>query len=303
MNSIFKTFFLLIFSTLLLTGCSYSQVKENEVVQAEGKDQFVVWALADIQPVTSDHKEAFEKAVDDVNENIKVANIAIVAGDIVEQTDEKDFDWYVITKKRSYIKDFYEVIGNHDLKPDKGKLFRKKLRNDVQYSVTSGNLLFIFLSDEARGKATTITDKTFKWWKNLVTQNQDKIIIVVSHAPLDGSGISFSSIEERKVKNSKRFVEVLKDYNIDIWLSGHLHLPHAFNNTITMQPELNNADFIHISSIRPELLGLKRSESRFLYFNCGTDKVIVRSRDHDKKEWQDDLQLGITVSRKIRCNE
>ena len=67
-------------------------------------------------------------------------------------------------------------MGNHDLKPDKGVLFREKLRADTNYSITRGNMLFIFISDEARGKPTVISDETFNWWKDLVINNQDKII-------------------------------------------------------------------------------------------------------------------------------
>lgn len=301
MNLVLNVLFLFTISILLLTSCSYSKIEKGESVLKSEKDEFVVWALADIQPVNSSHKKAFQNAVDDVNANIKYVDIAIVAGDIVEKTDASDFEWYIETKKGSYIKNFYEVIGNHDLKPDKGKLFKEKLRKDVQYTLSKGNILFIFLSDEERGKATTITDNTFKWWKEKVITNQDKIIVVTSHAPLDGSGITFSSIEERKIKDSRRFIDILEDYNIDLWLSGHLHLPHAFNNTLTTQDTLNGADFVHISSIRPELLGLKRSESRFIYFKCGTDKVSIRSRDHELQKWQDDLEQEITLSRKILC--
>jgi hypothetical protein len=50
------------------------------------------------------------------------------------------------------------------------------------YTVEKGNILFIFMSNEDKGKATVISDETFKWWKNLVINNQDKIIVTITHA-------------------------------------------------------------------------------------------------------------------------
>lgn len=295
-----KIFFLLYFSTLLV-NCSHSGQFLDKDAAFTNPGRIVVWALADIQPVDNEDKKTFENAIEDVNENIKGVDLAIVAGDIVENTNSADFDWYIDTRSKSYIKQFYEIAGNHDLKPDRGKLFKEKLRKDFHYTVAKGNLLFIFLSDEERGKSTSISDSTFNWWKKQVVENQDKIIVVVSHAPLEGSGISFSSLDGRKIKNSSRFTEVLRHYNIDIWLSGHLHLPHAFNNVITKPEELNKASFVHISSIRKELLGIKHSESRFLSFYCDSDKVVIHSRDHDRNEWLHELETELRLSKKIEC--
>ena len=127
-----------------------------------------IWALSDIQPKDDGQREEFENAIEDINKTVPDIGLAIVAGDIVDDADENDFDWYVSTKTSSYIKDWYELAGNHDLKLDRGEGYRRKIRQDFHYSFTRGNILFIIMSDEVRGKPKEISDKAFEWWKDKI---------------------------------------------------------------------------------------------------------------------------------------
>ena len=294
-------FFYLVTVLFISLEVSCTKSVNTEVAETQ-EDTFKIWALADIQPRNKDERNAFTFAVEDVNNNISNIKFAIVAGDIVNTTEEETFDWYVEERNKSYITDWYEIIGNHDLKSDRGKLFKEKLRSDLNYSVTYGNMLFIFLSDEQRGKPTEISDEVFEWWKKLVIDNQDKIITVVTHAPLDGSKIPFSEHDDRKVVGSKRFREVLKNYTVDLWLSGHLHLPNEFTNTINRNKKFPDTLFVHISSIRPEFLGLKHSQSRILEFLCGKDIIKIKSRDHKSGKWNKSLEEDFKLSKTVECN-
>lgn len=296
---------LTLFLSLTLSSCYIGYSSGNELTQAnwlDSKNTLTVWALADIQPTNKGHKEAFEIAITDINDNVSNIDMAIVAGDIVNETTEEVFDWYVQTRDQSYIEDWYEIIGNHDLKTDMGKLFREKLREEVNYSIVKGNILFIFMSDSERGKATEISDETFNWWKDLIVNNQDKIIVVTTHAPLEDSGIPFSSFTDRQVIDSERFTKVLKDYQVDIWLSGHLHLPHGVMNNIVEKDKYDGTIFVHISSIRPELIGLKESESRVITFACGSDKVLIQSRNHEEGRFTPNHDRVFNLSKKYLCN-
>jgi len=297
-----KLFSLLLF--LIQSSCYISYISGEELTQAnwfDSKNTLTLWALADIQPTNRGHEEAFEIAITDINENVPNVDLAIVAGDIVDQSDEETFDWYVRTRDNSYIQEWYEIIGNHDLKTDMGQLFREKLREETNYSVLKGNILFIFMSDSQRGKATEISDEIFNWWKELVVNNQDKIIVVTTHAPLEDSGIPFSSLRDRQVTDSARFTQVLKKYRVDLWLSGHLHLPHGIMNNIVEKDKYEGTIFVHISSIRPEIMGLKESESRLLTFACGSDKVLIRVRNHKDKAFVPNQNRVFTLSKEYEC--
>jgi len=262
---------------------------------------FRIWALSDIQPRSLDERNAFKNAISDINNNIKEVKFSIVAGDIVNSTDEEIFDWYIAERNKSYIKTWYEIIGNHDLKNDNGKLFRNKLRNQLNYSLAVDNMIYIFMSDALKSRPTDISDETFKWWKNLVINNQDKIITVVTHAPLEGSNIPFSEDKDRQILDSNRFRQVLKQYKVDLWLSGHLHLPNEFTNTLNRNENLNDIIFVHISSIRPEFLGLKHSQSRFIEFLCGENMIRIKSRDHQSGKWNDELEKSFIISKVVEC--
>lgn len=277
-------------------------MKADEQTWNNPQETLKVWALSDIQPKGDYDRKVFEKAIKDVNENVAGIDMALVAGDIVNQTEAETYDWYVSTKSLSYIKDWYEIAGNHDLKSDNGKLFKEKIKPDFNYSINKDNILFIFMSDEVGGKPTEISDKTFNWWKELVINNQDKIIVVVTHAPLEGSGIPFSSLRDRQILDSDRFTEVLKDYKVDMWISGHLHLPHAFTNSVVKKDKYNGTIFLNISSIRPEFFDLKKSESRVITFICDSDEVLIQSRNHEDKSFDDNLSHVLKLSKKFICD-
>lgn len=228
--------------------------------------------------------------------------MAINSGDIVDSPTEYSYELYIKSRDKSYIREWHEIIGNHDYKTDKGKTFQSMLNEKPSYTVGKGNILFIFMSNEGRGKATVISDKTFEWWKNLVINNQDKIIVTITHAPLDGSGITFSGIKARQITDSKRFRDVLKKYKVDLWFSGHLHIPEEMLGTIIRKNNLNGTVFIEISSIRPDLLGMKEPQSRVVTFACGSDKALVRSRNHNLKIFMPGLDKAFTLSKPYECD-
>ena len=260
-----------------------------------------IWLLSDIQPKNQGHKKQFQKAINDINKNVPDIDFAIVAGDIVQQANEEDFDWYLSTKPSSYIKEWYEIAGNHDVKRDNGELYKKKINEIFNYSFVKGNMLFIFMSDEITSSETDISDETFSWWRDLVINNQDKIIVTVTHAPLEGSRILFSSFRRRQIKDSKRFTEVLEKYRVDIWLSGHVHVPQWFPNVVGKSEKYNGTMFINVAGIRPEALGLKQSESRIMIFVCGSNKVLLKSRNHTEREFNKELETVFEVSKEFKC--
>jgi calcineurin-like phosphoesterase family protein len=299
-----KTIPYLSFIPLILCSCylkELASLKANEDIWNNPKNSLRIWALSDIQPKKRKHRKEFERAIQDINQNVPGIDLAIVVGDILQEVSEEGFDWYIRTINLSYIKEWYEIMGNHDLNPDDGKLYRKKIREDFHYAIQKGNILFIFMSDEVKSSATDISDVKFDWWRDLVVNNQDKIIVTVTHAPLEGSKIPFSTLSRRQITDSKRFTDVLKKYRVDIWLSAHLHVPEWFPNDINRVKKYNGTVFINVAGIRTEALGLKQSESRIITFVCGSDKVLVGSRNHTQEAYNNDLDVVFNLSKEYKC--
>lgn len=299
LNRVFHFIMILALPSACYAGNTSGLITKGEIWN-DPQRTLKIWVLSDIQPRNNEDRDAFKDAVTDVNDNIPGIEMAIVAGDIANRAKPETYDWYLSTREISYIKDWNEIAGNHDLKTDLGKLFREDIQQNFNFSVRKGNILFIFMSDEERGKPTEISDETFSWWKELVVNNQDKIIVVVTHAPLDGSGIPFSRFRDRQIIDSERFTEVLKKYKVDLWLSGHLHLPHYLAN-IVQKEEYNGTIFISISSIRPEFLNIKNSESRVITFVCDWDYALIQARNHNKNKFDENLSSVYQLSKKFKC--
>jgi len=271
---------LLFFAVFLNSSCMHDNptVKDNR-----GEDRiFLLWSLSDIQPRTEKEKIYFETAIDDVNHNIPGVNIAVFAGDIIQHSEFDDiFNWYLKTRRASRVSEWFEIAGNHEWRAI--DLYKKYINDKLNYSLERGNLLLLFMSNEKSGRKTFISNETFKWWEQMVQNNQDRIIITVTHGALEGSGLSASMLDRLAIIDSERFREVLKKYRVDIWISGHSHFPGWFPRMFVINRELGGTAFIDNGAIRKDFS--TAVESRFLYFNEGSSAAVVKRRNHETKSF------------------
>ncbi len=287
--------YLIFLSTLILAGCvAVQNVTFQEATADFSKRQFVVWMLSDIQPKTTLKRNVFEAAVADVNENIGSIDMGIMAGDLLKSSShDADFSWFKETRESAKVTDWYQIAGNHDVRS--GDIFYKYFPQPKYYAVEYGNLLVLFLSDQSTASRTDVSDDAFLWWKDMVENNREKIIITVTHAQLKGSGLLGSIISSRVIYNSKRFEKVLQDKKVALWVSGHSHLPQQLSGTVSIQNNLGGTCFVNVASISDELF--LDSESRFFYFKDGSDVVWIRSRNHSKKLFNTGLDIPISLGR------
>lgn len=280
------------FVLALLAGCS--MVETSPYVEAEGDDtrRLTIWALSDIQPGTSGERIYFENAIEDVNSLGRV-DMGLMAGDLLaSRSDRETFDWFVKTRRTSTVLNWFEIAGNHDARSQ--PLFSEYFPHPPYYGVAVGNILILMLSDISPASKTNISKEGFLWWKKMVLENQDKIIITVTHAQLRKSGLLGSVIKSRVIEDSARFEEVLEHARVVLWLSGHSHLPQGLANTLRIRPRFNNCCFVNVSSISKE--PLIDSQSRMFVFTKGEPSVWIRSRNHTKQQFASglnvELQLG-----------
>lgn len=290
---------------LFASSCSLSVPSSAELSGfSEPSDRvFEIWALSDIQPKRKSQWKQFRRAVEDVNQNIPKIDLAIVAGDLVDRSRAGEFESYLEIRSESYIGRWQEIAGNHDLKSDGGTLYTKSINPLLHYHFTVGNVLFLMMSDEQRGSPTELSDETFGWWKGMVEDNQDKIVVVVTHAPLEGSEVPMSDTRRRRITGSERFRRVLMEHRVDLWLNGHVHVPHWFAGNVGKPDSLGGTVFVNLAAVREEAFGFKDSESRVISFVCGSDKVRVRSRNHTKRKFSKQLERVFALSKKFECGD
>jgi len=287
---------LLIPLLLFLSGCFFipATVYDKDQHGLTPGRKLVVWLLSDIQPESREGRAVFENAVQDVNDHIPDVTLAVIAGDLLKSRSRSEaFDWFLAVRERSYIRNWYEIAGNHDVRS--GEIFWDYIKKPPQYGVRVGNILLLLISDESTASKMDISDETFSWWRQSVIVNQDNIVITITHAPLRHSGLFSSFLASRRIEGSPRFEEVLQKYRVALWGSGHSHLPQGMFGTISIRPDLGGTCFINVSAIRED--SFMDSQSRFLIFTEGSEFVWIRSRNHSKNRFDPGLDVRFKLDK------
>lgn len=284
-----------------LSGCSVVPTGKFDDGGPAGRQgrRLVVWMLSDIQPPTPAEHVQFEQAIADVNDHVDRVDFAVIAGDLLKsRSQDEEFSWFLATRNRSKVSRWYEIAGNHDVRS--GERFHHSFPNPSSYAVEVGNVLLLLMSDELPTSKTEISDETFRWWRDMVVHNQQRIIITVTHAQLAGSGLLGSSFASRTIDGSERFERVLQEQRVAIWASGHCHLPQGLPGTVTIAKQLGGTFFVNVSSIDEGIL--LDSQSRFFIFEDGSDRVWVRSRNHSKGRFDQSLDIELRLDKPFVWN-
>jgi len=243
---------------------------------------YTFWAFADIQPTNSSQWDEWYSVIDDM-ENVDF-NTSLVAGDIVTDGDiDSDYITY-INSLGGFEQDQYLTAGNHDYQ-DNGKLTNYNYYfGSAGYTVIQGNILFIFINS---GRDDYVTEKRFNYWRNRVINNQDKIIITVTHRAIQsttrGSGVNY-------ITNSDQFIEVMEQYHVDMWLHGHIH--QSLEQTKMVVKKYGTV-FVNTGLALPQLYD---ECSRTLNFIEGSPVVEMKLRNHQDNIFNDTWIKHYTLS-------
>ena len=261
--------------------------------EAEGGRTFVVWMLSDIQPPTKAERRLFEQAINDVNAGVAQVDMAVIAGDLLKsRSRDEAFVWFGKTRDRSKVRHWFEIAGNHDVRSE--PIFSRYFPRPAAYGVEVGNLLLLLLADTEPSSATEIPDAAFGWWRDMVTGNQQRLILTVTHGQLQNSGLPASFVASRQIVGSERFEKVLRQTPVAVWASGHTHLPHGLPGTINVEEALGSTCFVNVSSI--DTGPFMDSQSRFFIFREGSDKLLIRSRNHSSGSFDENLDFVLTLA-------
>ncbi len=281
-------------ASYLAAGCDAKQALIGKNLTGT-TGSLVIWAHSDIQPYGPREYWHYETAIKDVRRHIKGITMALVAGDIVMfSKSPQDYEWFLKAREAAGIPHWFEIAGNHDAKdfPVFGKYFTRPLN----YAVTVGNILVLLMSDENKSPDSDISPMTFDWWKTMVENNQDRIIITVTHAHLKESNLAASSIPTMIIRDGERFVEVLKKHRVDVWISGHTHMPYYVPGKTNAVKELGGTLFMDVASIKKDFF-MDTIDSRILIFEPGSNVMTMHVRDHEKQQFVDGLSLNFKMSR------
>lgn len=265
----------------LLLSCGHKTVKIRENKNKD--DYFIIWSHSDIQPRNNAGKIHYETAVNDTINLFSSIDIALCAGDIVQKYEfEEIFRWYLDTREKAPVKEWFDIAGNHEWRCI--ELYRKMINKNLNYSIERGNILILMMSNEQKGRKTILSDETFNWWAKEIKSNQDKIIITVTHGALPGSGLTAAKLNRLSIENPQRFLEILKKYRVDIWISGHSHFPAWLPGTVITNSNLGGTTFVDNGAIRKDFM--TPIQSRFIIFKEGSKSAMLKTRNHSSEKFR-----------------
>lgn len=245
-------------------------------------------------------------------------DMVVVLGDICFELGTAEEYAYAKQFFSSLNKPTYFIVGNHDYiyedyKDVKGKkkkgssVYRKsKLKlfketfglQEVYYSKRVGNYLLVFLStdDLTSDYLAQISGQQLDWLRSELNKNKEVPTLIFFHSPLKGTLLKYTDIintDDFIAQPHKKLHEViLQNPQIFLWVSGHTHTPatnESFKHEINVyEKQVTN---IHNTDINRETIW---TNSLYLY----PDKVVVKTYNHKKGVWMENLERIIIPSRK-----
>lgn len=258
---------------------------------------------------------AKNNVLDDINSWDDVTLVAAV-GDIVGETGSSDEYEYARQYFARLNKPLTAVVGNHDYiysetrKPGgyyfwaEPEVRRQKLTqfknlfslSELYYSRRVGNCLLVFLSpDMLSGNKYYLqySPEQLLWLESELAKQPNVPAIVFTHAPLQGTLLPYSSSVDTAQNIAQPYEaikRIIKNHpQLFLWVSGHMHVPPtnlSYNHVVNRFA--NQVTNIHNSDMDREI---QWTNSLYIY----SDRVVVRTFNHYKKEWLDDMERVIPI--------
>jgi 3',5'-cyclic AMP phosphodiesterase CpdA len=265
-----------------------------------------------------------EEVIENINSWSDV-DMIVLLGDICAEFGTVEEYTYANKFLDQLNKPLYPVVGNHDyLYEDNipGKhvkasytIRKKKLQRfketfslqEVFYSKRVGGYLLIFLStdDLYSGNNTEISGKQIDWLQSELSKNKDIPTIIFFHAPLKGTLMGNNKYvgDDKHIAQPNRKIRkiILENAQIFLWISGHYHIAPTnanFNHKVNIYEQqvvnIHNCDMdgrSHLSEADYEGKGHSNIWTNSLYLY--PDKVILKTYDHKKNRWLEELKREI----------
>jgi 3',5'-cyclic AMP phosphodiesterase CpdA len=127
---------------------------------------------------------------------------------------------------------YFLAVGNHDAYvkvPQSEKIYKQQVDlpgNELYYSFTAGNSLFIVLDSYIAGEERKITGEQLAWLEGVLANSNRKHVFVFLHHPLytdPSKGHHANDSLDKYPENRDRLVALLKRSKVDAVFAGHEH--------------------------------------------------------------------------------
>ena len=123
---------------------------------------------------------------------------------------------------------YFLTVGNHDANNKKSEdLYKEQVDlpgNELYYSFTTGNSLFIVLDTYFTDQNKKITAEQYAWLEKLIETTDRRHKFVFLHHPLYPDGLGFSGCLDAYPKERDRLQKLFVKHRVTTVFAGHLHL-------------------------------------------------------------------------------
>jgi hypothetical protein len=257
-----------------------------------------VWVLSDLHSGYveggKDGAEWFALACKDMQSDHADIAYAMTLGDITHGGNEEQLKNYITARDASGIKTWYEVAGNHEYHDGKADSYKHLIRSTDPYSVSDGNLAWIFLSDEKAGVPGELTPASCDWLDSELAKHKGKNIIVCSHQGVKDTTVKTDK-PDRHIQPADRIAANIAKSDIALWMSGHEH--HA-PYTAKHIARVGETAYINVASMS-HAYKTGSSQSCLLEFQPGAKQIIARRREHDTQKFMPEFEVKIPLRHPI----
>ena len=225
-----KKLIALIFFVVVLTSVAFAaqdqQVRQKLDVleKIQGKFTFVV--IGD----NRSGDETYKKLVSMIME--RKPDFVVNTGDMINKPGSKQ-EWTNFWEmSRPITVPYFLTVGNHDVHagmPKSEKIYKEQVDlpgNELYYSFTAGNSLFIVLDSNIAGQEKKITDEQFQWLEAILSGARQKHKFIFLHHPLytdlDKGHHSHDSLDKYP-ESRDRLKALLMRSKVDAVFAGHEH--------------------------------------------------------------------------------
>lgn len=281
------------------------------------KDELVFWITTDPHIGRDAYPGVNEEAsADAINDSVSLYDwdYHICIGDQTENENQQDFDdmdsyndiWYRNYSMKLQKGFSFQLLGNHEFNTTGDVSYANEyidrihtfwINNSAEYNTESlrytvqiHNILLVFVPENYSNDPDvdrSYYDDCQQWFDDVVSNNQDKIIIVFSHFPVYGTTIgSQSSYDANKyILPIDCFNDTLANYTVDLWFHGHLHGSDTSSSWGVNISGSNKPTFtVNCGALRNDG-SWGPAESWFLILHNNSNVATLRYYDNTNNEW------------------
>ena len=284
-----------VFATLLILFGMASPFTQSDaaVYEAERPDELITSfvVVSDIH-VETNFPDSYSN-LSDVLYGIKAGkdiDTVIYTGDNVMNGQVlEDFLFYSALASVRPAKNNLVAVGNHDVGNGEGEYteLREKflrnnalylgnvIKNDYYYKVIDGCYFIVLSSEDDSAQSFTMTEAQLTWLEGVLKEadEQNARVFVFNHFP----------IRYLNSDSPERLASLLREYNCELFVHGHIHDDLDKNNFYTSY----GVDCINLPRIT-EVHQYAAGDG--IVVEVYEDEIVVRGRDFINGEWIDGLR-------------